>query len=328
MSYILTVTLNAAIDTTLTVPSLELGASYTVRDVVKLPGGKGLNVARTLNTLGQPVWATGLVGGAPTRFMTGGLDALGIVPHFAPIAGTTRTCTAIVETERRRVTEVNEPGPTIAPDEAADFLTLFVELVVDARAVVLSGSLPPGLPDDYYALLLEHAHAAGVPAFLDTSGRALGPGIAAMPLLVKPNAREAEAITGLALDDVGAAVRAGALLRERGARNVAITLGARGAVLVGAAGAWIASSAPVRPLSTVGSGDAFTAGFIAALCAAVARGAGATIEDALSRDDVAPQALSRAVACGGANALTLGAGIVDPDAVTALQRDVTVQRLN
>ena len=326
-SYILTVTLNAAVDTTLTVPSVELGASYTVQDVLKLPGGKGLNVARTLNTLGYPVWATGFVGGAPTRLIASGLDADGIVPHFVPIAGTTRTCTAIVELDKHRVTEVNEPGPEIAADEAADFLRAFVDLVDGARAVVISGSLPPGLPDDYYALLLERAHAAGVPAILDTSGRALGPGIAALPLLVKPNAKEAGALAGGSVESERDAVTVGMALRQRGAQNVAITLGQRGAVLVTEAGAWSASGAPVRPVSTVGSGDAFTGGCLAALCAAMDDGESPTLDAALADPAIAARALTMAVACGAANTLMLGAGILDPAAVRRLQSGVAVRQL-
>lgn len=325
--YVLTVTLNAAIDTTLTVPSVTLGASYTAQDVLKLPGGKGLNVARTLNRLGYPVWATGLVGGAPTRFITGGLDADGIVPHFVPISGITRTCTAVVEIDHNRVTEVNEPGPEITADEAADFLAAFGDLIVEARAVAISGSLPPGLPDDYYALLLEQAHAAAVPAILDTSGRALGPGIAARPLLVKPNATEAAAIAGAPVESAQEAVAAGWALRERGAQNVALTLGARGAVLITGAGAWLASSPPIRPVSTVGSGDAFTGGCIAALCAAVDAGESPTLDAALADPQIAPRALAMAVACGSANALTLGAGNLDPETVKRLRDAVTVQRL-
>src|SRR5437588_10553156 len=114
MSYVLTVTLNAAIDTTLTIPLLEAGASYTAIDVLKLPGGKGLNVARTLRCLDVPVWATGLAGGQQAELITEGLAAAGIAPHFLRIAAPSRTCTAIVELERHRVTDVNEPAPDIA----------------------------------------------------------------------------------------------------------------------------------------------------------------------------------------------------------------------
>src|SRR2546430_3493651 len=102
MSYVLTVTLNAAIDTTLTIPLLEAGASYTALDVVKLPGGKGLNVARTLRSLDVPVWATGLAGGQPAGFITEGLDAAGIAPHLLRIAPPSPTPTPLPLRGRHR----------------------------------------------------------------------------------------------------------------------------------------------------------------------------------------------------------------------------------
>src|SRR5438105_3062583 len=238
MSYILTVTLNAAIDTTLTIPLLEAGASYTAIDVLKLPGGKGLNVARTLRGLDVPVWATGLAGGQPADFIMEGLDAAGVAPHFLRMAAPSRTCTAIVELDRHRVTEVNEPGPEIAPDDAQEFVSLFTRLVGNARLVALSGSVPPGLPDDYYARLLARARGAGVLAVLDTRDRGLGPGLDGLPLLVKPNAREAGGLLGMEVHGVDDALRAGHLLRARGARMAAVTLGAAGALLVTETGTW------------------------------------------------------------------------------------------
>jgi 1-phosphofructokinase family hexose kinase len=327
MSYVLTVTLNAAIDTTLTIPLLEAGASYTAIDVLKLPGGKGLNVARTLRGLDVPVWATGLAGGQPADFIMEGLDAAGIAPHFLRIAASSRTCTAIVELDRHRVTEVNEPGPEIAPDDAQEFLSLFTQLVRNAHLVALSGSLPPALPDDYYAQLLARSRAASVPAVLDTRGRGLGPGLEALPLLVKPNAKEAGTLIGREVHGVDDALQAGHRLRARGACMAAVTLGAAGAVLVTEMGSWWAHAEVLEPVSTVGCGDAFTGGFIAALCAAVDAGEGATIEEVSRREDVAVRALILATACGAANALTLGAGLMKRDDVTRCRRAVLVKPL-
>ncbi len=178
MGYILTVALNAAIDTTLTLDEpLQPGESHRAREALKLPGGKGLNVARVLHTLGVPVHATGLVGGSTADFITQGLRKEGIEASFAPIGGTSRTCNAVVECDSGRVTEINEPGPSISAEEAQAFLGLYERLLPGSEAVALSGSLPPGLPADYYAGLIERARAAGVPAVLDTSGTALRAGI-------------------------------------------------------------------------------------------------------------------------------------------------------
>ena len=240
MDHILTVALNAAIDTTLTIPGrLKVGETHKVRDVLKLPGGKGLNVARVLLTMGLPVQATGLAGGPAGEFIKGGLAQAGIDSTFLPIAGTSRTCIAVVECDSHRVTEVNEPGPTITDSEAQAFLDLYEKLLPGAEAVVLSGSLPPGLPDDYYSLLMQRAHRAGVPSILDTSGDPLHLGIAACPLLVKPNATEAGQLLGREIHNVEDALYVGHSMRERGPQMAAITRGSEGAVLVTGMGAFL-----------------------------------------------------------------------------------------
>lgn len=323
---VLTVTPNAALDVTMTVAALQPGTPYTVRQVLKLPGGKGLNVARSLRGLGVPVVASGFAGGPMAPVIVDGLEREGIAARFQPIAGASRTCNAVVE-DSGRVTELNEPGPEIAPDEAADFLDLFGDLVAGASVACLSGSLPPGLPDDYYASLAVRARAQGVPVVLDTSGRALGPGLAAAPLLAKPNAKEAGVLLGTEVRTVDEAVRAGRLLQGHGALLAAITLGGDGAVLVGPSGAWHAQAHVEHPVSPVGSGDAFTGGLVGALWAAVDAGACRTIEEAAGRDDVLIRALTQAVACGAANTLMLGAARMAQADVAALRGAATVERI-
>ena len=327
MAHILTVALNAAIDTTLTIPGrLKVGETHKVRDVLKLPGGKGLNVARVLLTMGLPVQVTGLAGGPAGEFIKGGLAQAGIDSTFLPIAGTSRTCIAVVECDSYRVTEVNEPGPTITDSEAQAFLDLYEKLLPGAEAVVLSGSLPPGLPDDYYSLLMQRAHRAGVPSILDTSGDPLHLGIAACPLLVKPNATEAGQLLGREIHNVEDALYVGHSMRERGAQMAAITRGSEGAVLVTGIGAWLASLKVPNPLSAVGSGDAFVAGFIAGLHGAVEIGESASISAAAELADIVVQAFILAVACGAANTLLLGAGVINRKDVERFRYmvDVTV----
>ncbi len=334
---ILTVTLNAAVDTTLVLRGrLAVGASQTAEQVVRLPGGKGVNVARVLHTLGLPVWATGLSGGPAARVIAEGLAVEGVAAGFLPIAGSSRTNVALVDGMDSagdagadpRVTEINEPGPTVTAAEGAQFLARLVDMLPGARALVLSGSLPPGLPDDYYARLIDHARAAGVPALLDTSGRALRPGITAGPLLVKPNGAEAAQVTGRPVRDVDDAVAAAGALRAMGAGAVALTLGAAGAVLVTAGGAWHGRVAVRGGVSPVGSGDAFLAGLLAGLVGGVEGGNSPTLEQALTDRAVVAQALTRAVACGAANTLRRGAGVLDMDDVARLERAAEVRPLS
>ena len=322
---ILTVTLNAAVDTTLTLHgALAVGMSQTAAQVLRLPGGKGVNVARVLHTLGLPVRATGLSGGSAARVIGDGLAAEGIAADFLPISGASRTNVALVDGAGGvgadpRVTEINEPGPMVTPMEGERFLARLAALLPGAQALTLCGSLPPGLPDDYYARLISAARGAGIPALLDTSGRALRPGVAAKPLVVKPNREEAAHLIGRPVRDAHDAVTAAEALRALGASAVALTLGAEGAILVTDGGAWHGRVAVTEGVSPVGSGDAFLAGLLAGLVGVVARGDSGDIVQALSDEDTAPQALARAVACGAANTRRRGAGVLDRDDVARLE---------
>lgn len=324
----LTVTLNAAVDTTLTIDHLVAGESYTVQEVLKLPGGKGVNVARTLRSLGIPVWATGLAGGPSAAFVLDGLVAEGIEPHFSSISGATRICTAVVERESHRATEFNEPGPTVLYDEFQRFERTFKRLLRRVELVAICGSLPAGLPDDCYTRLVGLAHAAGVPSLVDTSGRAFAPALEARPLLVKPNAREAGAFVGRPVATPDDALQAGRQLRAAGAEMALITLGAAGAVFAHERGAWFVQAERVeRPLSTVGCGDAFNGGLLAELYEAVAGGAAPNIVAAAQDEAVLMRGLSLGAACAAANTLLLGAGRMDQADVQRFRQTVTIQRL-
>ncbi len=326
---ILTVTLNAAVDTTLTVGTLRVGESETARDVLKLPGGKGNNVARTLHRLGVPVIATGLVGGPAASSITDGLAAEGVSARFMHITCYTRTCTAIVELDHGRVTEVNEPGAPVAPEVADWFQDHLDDLLRggEAALLVLCGSLPPGLPGDYYARLVRQAREAGVPAVVDSKGTALEAALAEAPLVVKPNKVEAETLLGHRIDGVDDALRAARVMGRRGPQVVALTLGALGAVLSSERGAWLAQAPRQDAVDTVGCGDAFVGGLIGGLWDAVSSGAAASLSTATTDAAVLARALARAAACGAANALTLGAGMIEVRDVARIERLVVVEPL-
>ncbi|MFC4996932.1 1-phosphofructokinase family hexose kinase [Dactylosporangium cerinum] len=182
-------TLNPALDLTYTVDALVPHATHRVRRVAERAGGKGLNVAAVLHALGEPVLATGLLGGA-----TGAVVQAKIrTPHsFTPIGGETRRTVTVVD--RTDATGLWEPGPVVTDVEWAAFQANYVALVQDAEVVVLSGSLPQGLPDDAYAVLIRLARRHHCRSVLDTSGAALERGAAAGPDVVKPNAQELAAL--------------------------------------------------------------------------------------------------------------------------------------
>ncbi|HEX9066640.1 MAG TPA: PfkB family carbohydrate kinase, partial [Streptosporangiaceae bacterium] len=193
---IVVVTLNPALDVTHYVDEADWGGVNRPHQVHVRAGGKGLNVARTLRALGQPVTLAGLCGGCTGRSVRAGLAGTGITAALTTIAGETRRTFVVADDSRGQTALFNEPGPQVTPAEYADFTAAYRASAGRAAAVVLSGSLPPGVPEDAYAGLIAIADRAGVPVILDASGPALRLGAAAGPAVVKPNLAELEAASG------------------------------------------------------------------------------------------------------------------------------------
>ncbi|KAA6214583.1 1-phosphofructokinase family hexose kinase [Streptomyces albofaciens JCM 4342] len=258
---ILTVTLNAALDVTYRVPRLQPHTTHRVTEVVERPGGKGLNVARVLTALGHPAVATGFVGGGTGDAVRALLaQETAVTDALVPVGGSTRRTVAVVDESTGDTTQLNEPGPTVTPAEWDTFMATYRELLADARAVALCGTLPPGVPVDVYARLTRAARTAGVPVLLDTSGEPLRRGLAARPDLAKPNADELAALTGSTEP-----LRAARDARRRGAHTVAASLGAEGMLVVTSDGAW--QAAPPRRIAgnPTGAGDSAVAGLLSGL---------------------------------------------------------------
>lgn len=286
---IYTLTLNPAIDRELQVPAIAFGdvlrASAHRVDV----GGKGFNVSRALRAMDTDSVALGFVGGHAGEMIAEGLSRLGIATDFVRIAGgETRTNVSVVAPDRH--IKVNEAGPGITPDEE---LRLVEKVRALARAGdwwVLSGSLPPGASTEVYAEVIRIVRAAGGRALLDTSGPALSLACAAGPFLVKPNAAEARELTGLAVETPEQVLAAALSVHQRGAANVLVSMGKRGAVLSDGARAWVAAAPEVVERNPVGAGDSMLAGLVWSL----------------SRGMPLPEALRWAVASGAAAASLAG----------------------
>ncbi|MFE9398388.1 1-phosphofructokinase family hexose kinase [Streptomyces flavidovirens] len=287
---ILTVTLNTALDITYRVPALTPHASHRVTDVAERPGGKGLNVARVLAALGHDTVVTGFAGGPSGAVLRDLLAPLAPVDALVPVSGNTRRTVAVVDAATGDTTQLNEPGPTVTPDEWAAFLSSYAELLGGAEAVALCGSLPPGIHVGAYAELIRRARTAGVPVLLDTSGEPLRRGIAARPGLVKPNADELAQLTG-SRDPLRAAHDA----RRRGAHTVVASLGADGMLAATPEGLWQAAP-PVRVKGNpTGAGDSAVAGLLSGLVEQLPW----------------PERLARAVALSAATVLAPAAGEFD-----------------
>ncbi|MEV5484913.1 1-phosphofructokinase family hexose kinase [Streptomyces sioyaensis] len=288
---ILTVTLNAALDITYRVPRLRPHATNRITEVSERPGGKGLNVARVLAALGHRTVATGFAGGGTGEALRALLAETAVTDALVPVGGATRRTVAVADTATGDTTQLNEPGPVVTPAEWDTFLGTYRELLGEAQAVALCGSLPPGVPVDVYARLTRAARSAGVPVLLDTSGEPLRRGLAARPDLAKPNADELAALTGSTEP-----LRAARDARRRGAHAVAASLGPAGMLAVTAAGAW--QAAPPRRIAgnPTGAGDSAVAGLLSGLV------------EQLSW----PERLTRAVALSAATVRAPAAGEFDP----------------
>jgi tagatose 6-phosphate kinase len=259
---IVVVCLNPALDVTHHVSAVDWGGVNRPRAVRSQPGGKGLNVARTLHALGVDVLVLGLAGGVTGAGVEAALRELGVPAALTTVAGETRRTFTVVDdaVADHGVTAFHEAGPEVSGEELAGFRRGYEQALEGATAVVLSGSLPPGLEAGIYATLIETAAAAGVPAVLDTHGEALRRGAAAGAAIVKPNLAELAALAGGPLASRGdpglAAVAVGEL---RGAQAVVVTLGPDGLLAATGDGCWRARPPAAVAGNATGAGDAVAA---------------------------------------------------------------------
>lgn len=304
---IVTVTPNPSIDRTVTLPSpLTRGAVHRVTSVTDQAGGKGVNVAKVLTMAGVEALAV-LPAAANDPLVTALVNAA--VPYQIVATGEPARTNLTITEQDGTTTKINEPGAVI--DGAT--LTAFTEVVIDAAEdadwVVMSGSLPPGMPASWYADVVALLSSHRCRVAVDTSDAPLAALVNSLergaPDLIKPNAEELASVLGyspamledaVAQGDPTPVVAAARQLIDRGVGAVLATLGAAGAVLVDGNGAWMASPPPITPRSTVGAGDSSLAGYVRAEVGGA----------------VPPQRLQMAVAYGSAAAALPGTTLPSP----------------
>jgi tagatose 6-phosphate kinase len=287
--------LNASIDKRLHLAALIPGQVHRVKQMEATAGGKGLNVARVVHTLGAAAMASGFAGGSNGSWVRGQLDQAGIQHDLVEVAGETRVCLNIVDDSIGISTEVLESGPEILPEEKEAFVRIWRRLCTRGRWLTLSGSLPLGLGDEFYGQLITEANQQGACVLLDTSGSALEKAVRCGPHTVKPNESEFRQWAHADPRDENAVRRVAEQLGRVGVRTVIVSLGSEGCIAATPEGEiWRAVPPAIRAVNPVGSGDAFVAGW------AVARSRGSSL----------PEALRLATAAGTANAMTQGTGCV------------------
>lgn len=260
---IVTVTLNPSLDRTVEVDGLHRGRVIRAEGTHLHPGGKGVNVTRALLANGVASRAVLPVAGPEGEQLVALLAAEQVETVVVPVLGRTRSNITIAERDGT-VTKINEPG---APLTAGELDLVLERALAGARPgswVVLCGSLPPGVDDDHYAVMTHRLARAGIRVAVDTSGPALARAVTAGPDLIKPNAEELATAVGRQLDSRAEVIDAARQLRAAGVGRVLVSLGAAGAVLVDDDGVTVGESVVAEPRSTVGAGDAFLAGFLAA----------------------------------------------------------------
>jgi 1-phosphofructokinase len=307
---VVTVTLNPAIDQTVTVPGFVPGRLHRAAECRFHAGGKGVNVASVLADLGVKVIATGFLGkDNPDPFELLFADK-GIDDQFLRIEGSTRIGIKIVDSRTNVKTDINLPGLAPRPEEVDALLERVAALAAPERWMALSGSVPPGIPHNVYATMIDAIHAKGGRAVLDTSGPALRTGLASRPEVMKPNLDQLGELTGRVLSTPGTIRDAAESLLDRGVQLVAATMGARGAVFVERGQALVARPPQMRTRKTIGAGDAMVAAIVHA------RMQGLPLED-----------LARAATAAGAHAVTRTVMGMDPEEHRKLMGQVEIESL-
>jgi 1-phosphofructokinase family hexose kinase len=311
---IITVTLNAAIDKTLAVPNFRLGRRHRAVEQTAMAGGKGVNVARALRALGQPVIATGVAGGPTGTRIVEQLTGESILNDFVRIREESRTNTAVYDPTNGEQTEINERGPAVSSTEMELFRDKLLYLARGADIVVFAGSLPRGLETDAYANLIRDLRGMNVLTIVDTDGEPLRHAVRAEPDIISPNVLEAEELVGHEFNDEEDRVIAVREMVSLGSREAIMTVpdGCVACVLVaGIPTLYRVSIEPREAVAPVGAGDAFLAGYVAA------RYEGRSPEECLRFG----------VACGAESTSRLGAGLVDPREIDKLTAEVDVRVL-
>lgn len=257
---ILTVCLNPAVDKTCLIDSLVSGEVNRLQSAVNIAGGKGVNVARVLRAFSMPVAIVGFLGGMGGKLIEEDLERMGVEDYCIRIKADTRTNVNILDSDGN-VTEILEPGPVVTGKELLEFRKQFLGCLELCELVVLSGSLPEGVPVDFYAQLIRECHMAGCKVMLDGSGEALRQGILAGPDLVKPNKKELEFLAGRDLNSLEDIKLEARKLLHAGVGKVVVSLGSEGLLYLDAEWELFWKAKKIKAVNTVGCGDTVVASF-------------------------------------------------------------------
>jgi 6-phosphofructokinase 2 len=306
---IFSITLNPALDRTLSIENIKPDDSNRVEKEERYAGGKGIDVSKVLTALGVQNRALGFVGGFTGEELEGRLVNQGVACDFIRISNETRTNIIVTDTMRGAQTVFSASGPDVKPYELMQMIHR-LEKLEKTDMVIISGSLPPGVHPEAYRKMIEMANGKGAIVILDTDGDALKVGIQGFPLAIKPNVHELSRLVDSKLNDIDDIIRAARRIREQGVSIVLVSMGPRGILLVADKEQYLASPPKVEVKNTIGAGDSAVAGFVYGWTG------GKSLKDALIY----------AVAAGTATTLRSGTALCRRDDFLRLVPEVTVGR--
>ena len=303
------VSMNPSIDKSLTIERFQYGSMNRVMSSRRDAGGKAINMSVVASTLGLQVKCVGFLWRENGRFIENRLLENGVESEFLWLDGAVRTNLKVLDAEQGVVTEINEPGGQVSEEDLEKLTGLVCAQAEDSDFLVLTGSLPPGCPKDFYARLIRAVEGLPCKCVLDAEGEALHLGLQARPNLIKPNRMELEMAVGRRLDSRSDVVKAAAELARSGIDWVAVSLGGAGALLTDGEKTLFAPALKVPVNSTVGAGDSMVAGMLSGLLAE------APMEEVLRRG----------VACAAASVMAEGTRLTDKATYKSLLGQIKIE---
>ncbi len=307
---ITTITLNTAIDKAYVVKDFAKDTVTRVQKCTNTAGGKGLNVSKVIKLCGEEIIATGFVGGHAGAYVEDLLKEHAILTDFVHTQSETRSCINILASDGTS-TEFLEPGAPVSLDEVNQFIYKINDLIEKSDVITISGSVPTGVENTFYADLITAIKEKGKQVILDTSGELLKNGIKSCPTLIKPNSEELEALLGISIHNREEVIEAAKKLHETGIEYVVVSLGSDGALLISKEGVLHGKPPKITPINTVGCGDSMVGAFAVSLARKL------TVEEALRY----------AIAVSAANALTMSTGSFELSDMERLLPEVLINRL-
>jgi len=303
---ILTLTLNPAIDKTVILKNFKSSLTYIKDEELPSAGGKGVNVARALKTLGFQTVNTGFLGGCSGILFERFLKQEKIISDFIKVKGETRTNLTILDPMSKKSTRILKEGPAISQREVAGLKKKFQSYLKKSSVVIIAGRNAFKVPDTLYQQLILAAKKQGIPTLLDASGKALKYGLKARPTILKINRQEAASVLSRKLATISDSKKAVEKFHNMGIKVVLITLGAKGVLGSNQHERHFMRSPKIVVLNSVGCGDSFTAGFISAYL----------------KKKTFKESLACGLAAGCAAALSLIPGSIDKKHFTAMLKTI------